>query len=362
MLRTPALLLYFFLCTCVSDIILCTVGGVDATNTITAQSYVCPPCNSACDQLTFAVAGECPHCSMALVHKDSVQAKPATATTIAFYLQSGVEVLDFAGPLEVLSYAGFKVFTVSKTREPIISQGVLKVLPDYSTRDAPAADIIAVFGGNGFRTSQDTAVTNWLKRQETQFYFSVCTGALILAEAGILDGKTATTFHNALDQLEENYPRITVLRDVRFVDNGNVISTAGISAGIDGALHLVAKLKGYNTARATAYNMEYDNWQPADGLLLSPDDPYSQIPSAALLSEYAGTYEHWNLPELHIRYNARDRGLEVILRELRYPLYFEAKDLFRDVGGDVVTFDRDEEGKVIGYRRSHEPDRRMKRL
>lgn len=152
----------------------------------------------------------------------------------------GVEVLDFAGPLEVLTYAGFKVFTVSKTKDPIISQGVLKILPDYGLENAPPTDIIAVFGGNGLNTSQDTAVTNWIKnQQQAQIHFSVCTGALILAEAGILDGTTATTFHNTLDHLEETYPKVKVLRNVRYVDNGNVISTAGISAGIDGALHLV---------------------------------------------------------------------------------------------------------------------------
>ncbi|WP_052333947.1 DJ-1/PfpI family protein [Neolewinella persica] len=357
MLRIQILLFTFFLCTCV------LAQSPMAETLKNNLAYVCPPCNSVCDELKFGEAGKCPHCSMTLVHQDSLEPQPEAPTTIAFYLQSGVEVLDFAGPLEVLTYAGFKVFTVSKSLDPIISQGVLKVLPDYSLEDAPEADIIAVFGGNGFNTSQDTAVTNWIRHQEnTQLHFSVCTGALILAEAGILDGKTATTFHNTLDYLEESYPKIKVLRDVRYVDNGNVISTAGISAGIDGALHLVAKLKGYNAARATAYNMEYDNWQPADGLLLSSDDPYRQIPAEAVLSEYVGIYEHWNLPELQIRYNARDRGLEAIFRELRFPLYFEAKDVFKDVGGDTVTFERSADGRVIGYRRSYEPDRLMKRL
>lgn len=337
----------------------CTCGRAQSEDSV----FVCPPCNSSCDELTFVAAGTCPHCSMSLVHQDSITLLKDDRTAVAFYLQSGVEVLDFAGPLEVLTYAGFKVFTVSKTKDPIISQGVLRVLPDYDLEDAPPADIIAVFGGNGFNTSQDTAVVNWIKnQQQAQIHFSVCTGALILAEAGILDGKTATTFHNTLDLLEETYPKVKVLRNVRYVDNGNVISTAGISAGIDGALHLVAKLKGYNTARATAYNMEYDNWQPADGLLLSPDNPYSQIPAAEMLSEYAGTYEHWRIPELQIRYNERDRGLEAIFRSLRFPLYFQTKDVFEDVGGDTVKFERDAQGKVIGYRRSYEPNRLMKRL
>lgn len=96
--------------------------------------------------------------------------------------------------------------------------------------------------------------------------------------------------------------------------------------------------------------------------MLSSDDPYRQIPTEAVLSEYAGTYEHWNIPELKIRYNTRDRGLEAIYRELRFPLYFEAKDVFRDTGGDSITFERNEEGRIIGYRRAYEPDRLMKRM
>jgi putative intracellular protease/amidase len=354
--RLPGLLFLCFLCTCVRAQASTEAGQVSGI------VFVCPPCNSACDELSFAAAGTCPHCSMTLVDCDSIT-QVDERRTVAFYLQSGVEVLDFAGPLEVLTYAGFEVFTVSKTKAPIISQGVLKVIPDYSVKDAPSADIIAVFGGNGFNTSQDTAVTNWIKRQQdVELYFSVCTGALILAETGILDGKTATTFHNALDALEENYPEVKVLRNVRYVDNGNVISTAGISAGIDGALHLVAKLKGYNAARATAYNMEYDNWRPNAGLLLSEDDPYRTIPPAAELSEYVGTYEHWRIPKLEIRYNERDLGLEAVYRGLRFPLYYQSKDVFTDVGGDTVSFERNEHGNIVGYRHSYDSDRVLIRL
>lgn len=344
--------------------LICTGGRAQtALEKPNALVFVCPPCNSACDELTFDAPGTCPHCAMTLMDRDSVEVRPEDRTTVAFYLQSGVEVLDFAGPLEVLTYAGFEVFTVSKTKEPIISQGVLKVIPDYSVKNAPSADIIAVFGGNGFNTSQDTTVTNWIKnQQEVKLHFSVCTGAMILAETGILDGKTATTFHNALDALEENYPEVNVLRDVRYVDNGNVISTAGISAGIDGALHLVAKLKGYNTARATAYNMEYDNWRPNAGLLLSEDDPYKSIPSAIDLTEYVGLYEHWSIPELDIRYNERDLGLEVFYRDLRFPLYYQSKDVFTDVDGDTVTFVRNGDGKISGYRHSHDSDRVLVRF
>ena len=212
---------------------------------------------------------------MTLITKDQLE-KNAKIKTIAFYLQPGVEILDFAGPMEVFAYAGYKIFTVSKTKEPMLSQGILKILPDYSIEDTPQADILAFFGGNASNAYRDKNVINWVKAQtDVEYYFSVCTGAFILAEAGILDGNTATTFHGALDGLKKNYPKVNVKRNVRFVDNGTVITTAGVSAGIDGALHMVAKLQGVEKAREVAFYMEYDKWKPGEGLILTADNPYN---------------------------------------------------------------------------------------
>ena len=191
--------------------------------------------------------------------------------TIAFYLQNNVELLDFAGPMEVFAVAGFKVFTVSKTKDPIVSQRSLTIIPDYSLADAPQADILAVFGGRGVATSKDKEIIEWVKRQQkhTEYNFSVCTGAFILAEAGVLDGLTATTYHRSIKSFTKKYPQIKVLSDVRFVDNGPVITTAGISAGIDGALHLVSKIKSKKEAQRIARYMEYDKWQPNEGMIVS---------------------------------------------------------------------------------------------
>jgi transcriptional regulator GlxA family with amidase domain len=189
---------------------------------------------------------------------------------IAFYLQDGVEILDFAGPMEVFVDAGFEVFTVSKKKKFITSQGVLKIMPDYSIDDAPPSEILAFFGGDGGATGNDEAVIDWVKARKatTQYHFSVCTGAFVLGKAGILDGLTVTTFHLSIDALKKAVPTATVLSDVRFVDNGRVITTAGISAGIDGALYLVAKLKGEQVAKDVAFYMEYDKWVPNEGLIL----------------------------------------------------------------------------------------------
>ena len=191
--------------------------------------------------------------------------------TICFYLQDGVEILDFAGPMEVFAYAGFHIFTVSKGKGPVTAQGILKILPEYSIDDAPPADILAFFGGNSGEPSGDAAVISWVKSREasTSYFFSVCTGAFILGKAGILDKLTATTFHSEIGRLRDELPDTRVLPNTRFVDNGHVITTAGISAGIDGALHLVARLKGEEAARDVAVYMEYDNWVPNRGLVIS---------------------------------------------------------------------------------------------
>ena len=190
--------------------------------------------------------------------------------SVCFFLQEGVEILDFAGPMEVFAKAGFTVFTVSKSNEPVISQGILKLVADYTIENAPPSDVLAVFGGNGVATSKDRTVIEWIKtrRQHTRYFFSVCTGAFLFGEAGILDGLTATTFHLSIDALSKTFSKTRVLAGKRFVDNGNVITTAGISAGIDGALHLVSKLRGQEEAWRIAKYIEYDKWVPDDGLII----------------------------------------------------------------------------------------------
>jgi transcriptional regulator GlxA family with amidase domain len=189
---------------------------------------------------------------------------------IGFYLQQGVEILDFAGPMEVFAMAGFEVITISKTTDPIVSQGILKIIPDYSIDYSPNLDMLVFFGGNSSNAYQDSEVISWVRSQrDVPIHFSVCSGAFILAEAGILDSKSATTFHSRLDQLEVNYPYVKVERNVRFVDNGTVVTSAGVSAGIDAALHLVTVLKGFELAKKVANYMEYDKWNPEEGLILN---------------------------------------------------------------------------------------------
>lgn len=236
------------------------------------KAWYCQPCGGDCDTVVYKAGGTCPHCGMALVQQSEMQV-PLKKLKVLFYLQNGVEVLDFAGPLEVFSYAGFDVSIVSKTKAPIKSQGVLTITPDYSIADAPNADIIAFFGGNAGVAAGDSSVISWLKNAPgVSYYFSVCTGAFVLGKAGFLDQLTVTTFHESIASLRQAVPRATVLANVRFVDNGKVMTTAGISAGIDGALHLVEKIRGHETAVQIAKYMEYDKWVPSQGLVTIPNN------------------------------------------------------------------------------------------
>lgn len=220
---------------------------------------------------TFTQAKSTKHACPSCKAEQNQQTIQDQKLSVCFYLYDGVEILDFAGPMEVFSYAGFKIITVAKTKAPLLSQGILKIIPDYSIKDAPQADIFAVFGGSDEVAANDPEVISWIQSRDkaTKSYFSVCTGAFILGKAGLLDQLTVTTFHKSIANLQKAIPKARVVENVRYVDNGRIITTAGISAGIDGALHLVAKLKGKEAAIAIAKQMEYDKYIPEQGLDLS---------------------------------------------------------------------------------------------
>ncbi|GAB3947086.1 DJ-1/PfpI family protein [Spirosoma harenae] len=204
---------------------------------------------------------------------DSLQQsqKNARKRNVAIFIHNGVEVLDFSGPSEVFaSTEGFNVYTVSLSKEPIISQRFIKIIPNYSLDDCPKPDIVVLPGGQTGPFLENGPLIDWIKAsaRDAEIMLSVCTGAGLLAKAGLLDGKQATTFHNYIDALQKATPNAKILRDTRFVDNGQIITTAGVSAGIDGALHVVAKLKGLAVATKTARYMEYDKWKPNEGLIV----------------------------------------------------------------------------------------------
>jgi putative intracellular protease/amidase/YHS domain-containing protein len=174
-----------------------------------------------------------------------------------------MELLDFAGPAEVFAGAGYDVFTVAATREPIPCAGLVNLTAQHTFEDSPHADIIVIPGGNTRDLVNDNRVIDWLKQAQpgAEITMSVCTGAFVLGKAGLLEGKEATTHWSAISTLRTRFPHTTVHGDRRIVDNGTVITTAGVSAGIDGALHVVERLSGHDKAVKTARYMEY-NWQP----------------------------------------------------------------------------------------------------
>ncbi len=199
-------------------------------------------------------------------------ARPFTRN-VAIVLYEGVELLDFAGPGEVFQAAGgvgtyrdqraFNVYTVATTTKPITSQRFLKVVPNYSIEDAPRPDIIVIPGGGSDVLIQDAKFMAWAAKasHDAELTLTVCTGAFIPAKLGLLDGIASTTWYGAIDKLRAAAPKTTVQSGRRFVDNGSIITTAGVSAGIDGALHTVARLAGRAVADGTARYMEY-HWTP----------------------------------------------------------------------------------------------------
>jgi transcriptional regulator GlxA family with amidase domain len=192
--------------------------------------------------------------------------------TVGILIFDEVEVLDFCGPFEVFASArplgttgdderSFRVVTIAEQQRTIHCRGGLLVQPHHTIADHPPLDIVVVPGGRGTRRElQNTRLLDWIAAQNTsvELMTSVCTGAFLLAERGLLDGKRATTHWASIDWMRSTYPQLTILDDERVVDEGHTITSAGVSAGIDMALHVVARLHGLEVAQATARGMEYD--------------------------------------------------------------------------------------------------------
>ena len=182
-------------------------------------------------------------------------------------LFDGVEELDWAGPWEVLgAWAryfpddGARVCTLAPSTEPVTCAKGARVLADHTWDDHPHLDVLVYPGGEGTRRQLgDRAVRAWVRAvaEEAQLVASVCTGALVLADAGLLDGRPATTHWASLDHLAGLGADIEVRRHERFVDDGDVVTSAGVSAGIDMALHLVARFAGEERGREVQRIIEY---------------------------------------------------------------------------------------------------------
>jgi transcriptional regulator GlxA family with amidase domain len=191
---------------------------------------------------------------------------------VGILVYEAVEVLDFCGPFEVFSLtrlneekrreetSPFNVFLIAEATSPVVATGGMKVVPDYDLDTCPQLDILIIPGGWGaIREMNNERLVNWIgtRSKQVDTLSSVCTGALLLGKAGLLDGKRATTHWRFLDRMQELFPRVTVERQVHFVEEGILFTSAGISAGIDMSLRIVARYFGEAVAKATARHMEY---------------------------------------------------------------------------------------------------------
>jgi transcriptional regulator GlxA family with amidase domain len=193
---------------------------------------------------------------------------------VAILLYDQVEELDFCGPFEVFKSAAFtatsihgweqpamQVFTVAEYPGLVTTSGELLIQPHFTFENHPRIDLLVVPGGNSTPQVENSVLQEWLSKvvRQTEINASVCTGADILAKVGLLDNHKVTTHWSNLDHLAEMVPTAEVQTNVRWVDEGTLVTGAGISAGIDMSLHIVERLFGRQTAEAVARYMEY-NW------------------------------------------------------------------------------------------------------
>ncbi|GAB3519013.1 DJ-1/PfpI family protein [Emticicia fontis] len=200
--------------------------------------------------------------------------------SVAIFIFDEVEVLDFTGPFEIFGVAGkqggkagyFDVFTVAE-KPKIAARNNLIVEATYTFEDCPTPDILLIPGGGGFkpdgtpfgtrREMHNQKLLDWLRamNEKVELLLSVCTGSLILAKAGLLEGLSATTHFKAIDQMREAAPNTNLYPEERWVDNGRIILSAGVSAGIDMSLYVLSKLLGKDVANETAEYIQYDYWR-----------------------------------------------------------------------------------------------------
>lgn len=215
--------------------------------------------------------------------RESAQPKPRTGVrNLAVLIFDGVQIIDYTGPYETFGHVhgkdgpAFNIYTVSEKTAPITTAMGMSVNPRYSFENAPRPDVLLIPGGDVEGQLANPATLKWVqeKARDAEVVLSVCNGAFILARAGLLDGLEATTTSNLIPYLRKEAPKTRVVDDRRFVDNGKIITAAGLSSGIDGSLHVIERLFGRGTAQMAALGMEY-NW-----------DPESKFVRAALADKY----------------------------------------------------------------------------
>lgn len=230
-------------------------GTDEAARQAAAQgAYVCP----MHPDVVSDSPGACRICGMALVARKDVEKK-----NVAILIFNGVEIIDYAAPYEIFGQKHLNVYTVAGSREPVTTSMNMSVNPQYTVENAPKPFVVIVPGGDIRAAQNDPKVIDWIRNTaaSADYVLSVCNGAFLLNNAGLLHGLSATTFHGLIRQLKTEAPDTKVVSDKRYVDNGKIITTAGLSSGIDGSLYLLSKIYGMDEAKTIALHLEY-NWQP----------------------------------------------------------------------------------------------------
>ncbi len=197
---------------------------------------------------------------------------------VGIFIYDNVEVLDFAGPYEVFTTASrvnkkimqasndvFEVITIGKNSDAIQARAGLFITPDFTFENHPSLDVLIVPGGVVTEELKHRELFDWIAKinATTLITASICTGAFLLAQAGLLEGKKATTHWEDMEDLHASFPHLEIIRNVRWVDEGHIITSAGISAGIDMSLHVVRRLISNELALKTANQLEFD-WKQND--------------------------------------------------------------------------------------------------
>ncbi len=194
---------------------------------------------------------------------------------VGIFIYDQAEVLDFSGPYEVFSTAfrvsqckdSCKVFLVSESGETVTARAGYRVIPDYSFSDHPEIDVLIVVGGEHHEQMNKQEVLDWITVQsnKAKITASVCTGVFLLAKAQVLHAHRVTTHWEDIPQLKAMFPNLKVIEGVRWVDEGALVSSGGISAGIDMSLHLLSRLFDGALAEKTAKQMEFA-WTKSSGV------------------------------------------------------------------------------------------------
>lgn len=271
-------------------------------------AFVCGPCGCPDDGKYFDKPGICPSCGMVLYasYKDMANQSGShehmmrSGKKVAMLIFPGADIIDFAAPWEIFLQAGMRVFTVAE-KDTVIDMVGMRLLPDYTLNNAPPADIVLLPGGEVDYENKDLLA--WVKRvtEESETVLSVCSGAFFLGSAGLLDGKEATTFLPLLESLQQLAPKAKIVSNKRYVDNGKIITSAGLSSGIDATFYVISKHLGLGRAQEIAAHMEYP-WDPdaryvramlADKHIRVTRGVFSPFETKTLV--YAGDNRQWQL-------------------------------------------------------------------